>query len=1344
MTGRLGSDVVLYPRMGEQSNDTPGVPAFPTSQHIWTDNDAFIYSGQIFVPNYNNTGYGTLTFAKNIDDINLLSIDGISYITNGQFNNPVLSGPLTMFAGWHNIQIEFMNSTGGAGASGQNTNGWTGWTTSIGFIYRVDNGPNDLLANSKNVSDYTIPTDNGTGNLFRLPSLTKTGAGTLTLGAVNSFLGAAVINQGTVVAAVDGALGTSSTGGTYVSQGASLILPAGLAYQTASQVFLAGTGVGGNGALESQGDGTSFAGSITLAAPASIGSDAGKLTFGAATINLAGSNLALAGPGNFNITDGVTGMQGAGITKVGGGTATLSGNNSYGGPTLVNQGMLIAASSNALGTVAGSITIASGATLGLSGGITLPAKLLYLGGAGVGGIGALDNLSGINNFPGPITETAFTSIGSSAGTLTLAGNISTVTPGLLETQIGEFDAYADPASGNPVLGSDFVLDPQMAELKNAVLQSQALPTYEHLWTEYDTWIYSGQIYFPNYNNTGFGTLSFARNVDDTALLRIDGVAYPSSSVYGATTATGPITLSTGWHSFDLRLANLVGVGGSFDFNNSGWTGWSNNNGFVYRVDNGPADSLASSKNVNDYVIPSDDGSGSFFRYISTTSGLTKTGSGTVGLSGTNNFVGRLTINAGTLLVDGTLTGGAVSVAGGTLGGGGTIKSAVAVAAVSNLSPGDDPATTATLQTESLQLDKGSILNIALGGASPGQYDQFVISPTGTVNLNGDGADLGGATLNISLVSGFTPTVGQRFEIIDNQGSSAVAGSFLGPINDGGTIVVNNLYAFTVSYIGGDGNDVVLTAVALVPTATAISSTPKPSSYGQSVSFTAAVNAAGAPVTTGTVTFEEGSTILAGYVPLDANGHAGFSIATLPALGSAVFITALYNGTGQFQGSSGTTSQTVNPRAMSVTANAETKTYGTADPALTYQITAGALVSGDVFTGALTRVPGETLGSYAIQQGTLALNGNYALTYVAAKLIITPANFVVSVPGGNTVVAGAPFLVTVQAVDSFGNPVTGYSGPPGVTITASPPDPQSNFQISSALQNLNVGFGFFQGNLATAGTYTLTAIGGDFSGTSLPITVIPAKNSYFTVAAPPAATTGNLVNVTVKAHDQFGNLATGYNGLVQLTSTDLAAALGTNYTFTTGAGQDNGVHTFSVTLNTSGGQTITATDIHATNPTVTGISSPVTTRGLVVTALTPTPTGFTATFSKAFVPADLTLYGSNLKTVADVVLSGNNGVGPVHGSLIIDPANQSFTFKATASYLQLLNSIHGGNDSVVLPDATYTVKLISGSGSNGLLDALGAGLDGANNAGHANYTTTFTTHYQANATPVLALPDFART
>ncbi|MHB9067992.1 MAG: choice-of-anchor Q domain-containing protein [Pirellulaceae bacterium] len=75
-------------------------------------------------------------------------------------------------------------------------------------------------------------------------------------------------------------------------------------------------------------------------------------------------------------------------------------------------------------------------------------------------------------------------------------------------------------------------------------------------------------------------------------------------------------------------------------------------------------------------------------------------------------------------------------------------------------------------------------------------------------------------------------------------------------------------------------------------------------------------------------------------------------------------------------------------ALTVTADAQTKTYGEADPALTYQITVGSLVTGDAFTGALARVAGEDVGTYPIMLGTLAAGANYELTFVGGDLTIT--------------------------------------------------------------------------------------------------------------------------------------------------------------------------------------------------------------------------------------------------------------------------------------------------------------------------------------------------------------------
>src|SRR5207247_1569536 len=80
--------------------------------------------------------------------------------------------------------------------------------------------------------------------------------------------------------------------------------------------------------------------------------------------------------------------------------------------------------------------------------------------------------------------------------------------------------------------------------------------------------------------------------------------------------------------------------------------------------------------------------------------------------------------------------------------------------------------------------------------------------------------------------------------------------------------------------------------------------------------------------------------------------------------------------------------TITKRAVTVTADAKSKTYGDADPGLTYQITTGSPAFRDACTGALSRAAGENVGTYAIAQNTLALSTNYTLTYVGADLTIT--------------------------------------------------------------------------------------------------------------------------------------------------------------------------------------------------------------------------------------------------------------------------------------------------------------------------------------------------------------------
>ncbi|HFT1822419.1 TPA: MBG domain-containing protein [Pseudomonas aeruginosa] len=109
--------------------------------------------------------------------------------------------------------------------------------------------------------------------------------------------------------------------------------------------------------------------------------------------------------------------------------------------------------------------------------------------------------------------------------------------------------------------------------------------------------------------------------------------------------------------------------------------------------------------------------------------------------------------------------------------------------------------------------------------------------------------------------------------------------------------------------------------------------------------------------------------------------------------------------------------TITKALLSVIADAKTKVYGDADPSLTYQVsglkngdTAGAVLNG----GSLSRVAGENVGTYGINQGDLALNsGNYDLSYQGNNLTITKALLSVIADGKTKVYGDADPSLTYQ-------------------------------------------------------------------------------------------------------------------------------------------------------------------------------------------------------------------------------------------------------------------------------------------------------------------------------------------
>src|SRR5206468_518696 len=90
---------------------------------------------------------------------------------------------------------------------------------------------------------------------------------------------------------------------------------------------------------------------------------------------------------------------------------------------------------------------------------------------------------------------------------------------------------------------------------------------------------------------------------------------------------------------------------------------------------------------------------------------------------------------------------------------------------------------------------------------------------------------------------------------------------------------------------------------------------------------------------------------------------------------------------------------VTAATLAVTANAQSREYGLTNPTLIYQATGfrNSDTAGSVLTGTLatTAAQASNVGSYAITQGALAANANYAINYAAGTLSVTVATLAVT-------------------------------------------------------------------------------------------------------------------------------------------------------------------------------------------------------------------------------------------------------------------------------------------------------------------------------------------------------------
>ncbi|PYF83297.1 VCBS repeat-containing protein/autotransporter-associated beta strand protein [Marinomonas alcarazii] len=333
-----------------------------------------ILSGNNTFSNYINVDGGTLVLAHN--NALGLSANGVSGVADG--------ATLALQGGISIAETEIRVSGSGVDGAGA-LRSISGNNTFSGQLRLSSDASIGVSADYLTLSG-VITDSTSTRNL------TKVGAGTLVMSATNSYDGSTTVSEGTLVASGGSAI--SDTSAVTVASGATLELDVD-ASETVGSIAGAGNIIANGGTLTVGGDNTSTTFSGVLS----------------------------------------EGSQGLSLSKIGTGTLTLSGDNTYSGNTTVSGGTLSVATDSNLGS--GALTLNSGTlsvtgngatidnaiTLVNSGALNLDAGIAATFSGAVSGSGALlktgagtATLSGKNSYTGATTL--------NGGTLSLTGSLN--------------------------------------------------------------------------------------------------------------------------------------------------------------------------------------------------------------------------------------------------------------------------------------------------------------------------------------------------------------------------------------------------------------------------------------------------------------------------------------------------------------------------------------------------------------------------------------------------------------------------------------------------------------------------------------------------------------------------------------------------------------------------------------------------------------------------------------------------------------------------------------------------------------------------------------------------------
>ncbi|MEY3480950.1 MAG: hypothetical protein RIQ71_1725, partial [Verrucomicrobiota bacterium] len=888
------------------------------------------------------------------------------------------------------------------------TNGTGGFANAFGGAFSISTNATQLLlvyTAPSTIYDITVTSGSQTQSQASggavllsgaLATVNKLGAGTLVMtNTANDYTGVTTVKAGTLQ--IDTAVGSS--GNTVLGNASSAVVVGDTTTNTAAG-FNFGAAVQNDRGL------SVVAG--TGAAGRTIGTTivSGTATQAGTVVMATNTDYSAASGGTLQVSGVISGAGNAVITNAG--TVVFSASNTYTGTTTVSSNStLVAANNSALGATNGATTVSSGGTLAFSNNIST-AENITISGNGVGGNGALRNLSGANTNTGTITLSADATIAADGGTTLRVGNIDngansrflTFSNANNSTTLftGNFLNMDTGTTFYKVGTGSLVISNTSANTGGAQLQLGGGSVTLAAGT------------FSTNNGTSPRALDLgltpgnASSTNDTAFYVNSGVTM-SNTIYVAPAGAG---------SLGTRTLGTESTSGTATFNGEIYLG-------------------------GDLVVSAAGGGNALFTGNIINSGnLTKSGNGTVTLTGANTAAGSVLVGAGTLAVSGgsaindtnavTVSNSATlllssSETVGSVAGAGNIGLGVN----SLVTGGNNSSTSFTgvmsgpgsvfkagnSYTGTLTINGGAIL-LTNGGTVGGTNAAVRIGSSGSLKLNnvnaevasvgevglnnGGSIDLGSATLtvsgnaysvyqnSISGTGGLTKSGTGTLNLYGTQSFSGAVSVGAGELNSSVALAATS-YSVSGGLLGSTAANVFSDSAIFALTGTGTLRVGGSDTVGTiSGASTTAVTVTNGTLTT---TYASGSNTLASTIS-GVGSFAKSGSGTLSLTGTASGIGSLAVTGGRLQVGDNGTAGSIGNVNVAVSAGADLAFYRS--DSLSY----AGVVSG---AGGLSKLGAATLtlsgantytGSTAINEGTLFVTNGSAISDSSAVTIATGA------------------------------------------------------------------------------------------------------------------------------------------------------------------------------------------------------------------------------------------------------------------------------------------------------------------------------------------------------------------